>query len=430
MASLSPTSQPKSQNPASKNLKRFTSSRQTNVFLPNRNPPQICGKNRIRGVERLEVIRMNIHPTFGVTGSNQSQNNFDSTSYNYWNSMASLNSKTSQYVVAPESRKSHGSLPALNGVSVHQLDSDSHRKWWQIKNFFSLRQKQDQSNFRNQGLTTSFVFLITCPLHLAIMIGTALPSVVAEHKEIALLKLVLFTVVAWAILANAFVAVFRRHQRIVHQVIATDDGLEVSSPFFNKKIRWGEIRDAFEVGNPENGYDMLQLDYTGGESIFLSKSLSNSEQLFALIENRLKWTPRMTFQLNHRLSDEIFDMCSLSMTAVAVAVVFTLAGAASLQRLENVAILLVLAVLVGAYKWFCHHKTAQLIRIGKSEIYIQTRNQSKLLNWDQIKGIKRIPILGLTLLKTRNEWLNLGFTRKDKETILVIEDKRRIATGR
>lgn len=388
-----------------------------------------AGNNRIRAVERLEVIRMNIYPTFGVTGSNQSQNNFDPTSYNYWNSMASLSSKTSQYVVAPESRKSHGSLPALNGVSVHQLDSDSHRKWWQIKNFFSLRQKRDQSNFRNQGLTTSFVFLITCPLHLAIMIGTALPSVVAEHKEIALLKLVFFTVVAWAILANAFVAVFRRHQRIVHQVIATDDGLEVSSPFLNRKIRWGEIRDAFEVGNPESGYDMLQLDYTGGESIFLSKSLSNSEQLFALIENRLKWTPRMTFQLNHRLSDEFFDMCSLSMTAIVVALVFTLASA-SQQRPENVAALLALTALVGGYKWFCHHKTAQLIRIGKSEIYIQTRNQSKLLSWDQIKEIKRLPILGLALLKTRDEWLNLGFTRKDKETILLIEDKRRIATGR
>lgn len=373
---------------------------------------------------------MNIQPKFGAHGFNQSQNSFDRELHSYSNSMATLSSKTSNLVGAPEGRTSHGSLPALNGVSVHQLDRDSHHRWWQVKNFFSLKQKRDQSNFRNQGLTTSFLFLMTCPLHLAIMIGTVLPTVVAQHKELDLLKLILLTVVAWAIMANAFLAVFRRHQRIVHQVIATDEGLEVSSPFFSRKIRWGEIRDAFEVGNPESGYDMLQIDYTGGESIFLSKKLSNSNQLFALIENRLKWTPRMTFQLNHRLSDELFDLCSLSMTASVVALLFTLASPQTMPRIDTISILLIFAVLVGASKWFFHNKTAQLIRIGKSEIYIQTRNQSKLLNWDQLKEIKPIPLLGLNLLKTRNEWFNLGFTSKDKETILVIEDKRRISSER
>ncbi len=117
------------------------------------------------------------------------------------------------------------------------------------------------------------------------------------------------------------------------------------------------------------------------------------------------------------------------MTAVLIAFIFPLVNATAMPRVENIALMGGLAIFVCGYKWFFHHKTAQLIRIGKSEIFIQTRTQCKLLNWDQVKEIKRVPVLGAILLKTRGEWFNLIFARKDKETVSVIEDNRRIAIG-
>ena len=154
------------------------------------------------------------------------------------------------------------------------------------------------------------MFLATCPVSVAFMLYQALPYALAHHQELKVVQLVAMVAVVWLVQAYMLVRAGRNHMRIAHEVTATEEGLEIRSPFFKRSIRWHEVSDIFQVGNADQGYDMHELDCSNGETILLSSKLSDSYRLFELIENKLSRTPRPSFQHNLRISDGFFAKIS------------------------------------------------------------------------------------------------------------------------
>ncbi len=320
--------------------------------------------------------------------------------------------------------------PAVSGPSVHKLERDAFWQWWQLSQSFKLIPKRTKDPFRNDGLRTSVIFLITCPLQLALMLILAIPEALATHKELAILKLAVMTVLVWLIMLRLFLLSGRRHLRIVQEAIATEDGLELKSPFFKKKIQWFEINDVFPVGNIETGEDWFEVDCNNGECFFLSNKLSESNRLIALIESKLTRTKRPSFELNYRLPDGLFDSINMAAYAVLIAVAFACINSTKLPTLPEASMMLLFSAGILAVRWLHVHKIPQLVRLGQSEVFFRTRSQSQLIAMDQVKQIKKLGFL--LIVKTRANWFVLFLSKQEpiKEklmeyrTRLMLEQKR------
>lgn len=294
------------------------------------------------------------------------------------------------------------SNPPTTGRSVHKLERGAFWQWWQMSQAFSLRPKRTNDPFKNDALRASLVFLLSCPIHLAFLVHTALPAAVAEHREFALFKLWAMTVLVWLSQLWLFCLAGRRQLRIAQEVITTEDGLEVRSPFFKRKIHWSEINDVFRVGNKEAGYDMFEVDCNNGEWILLSEKLSDCESLISLIEKKLPRNKRPAYEFNYRISDGLFDAANLATWAIFIAIAFGPVNAGRLPTLPEFAMITVLSIVALANRWMWAHKIPQLVRVGQSEIYLRTRSQSQLIAWDQVKAIKKLG--SLHIIKTRTKW--------------------------
>ncbi len=301
--------------------------------------------------------------------------------------------------------------PVVSGPSVHKLDRDALWKWWQMSQAFALIPKRTTDSFTNHTLRMSMLFLLTCPVHLAFMLYMTVPSALAEHKEFAVVKLAAMTVLVWLSQLWLFILAGRRHIRIAQQIVATEDGLEISAPFFKKKVLWSEINDVFPVGNFESGYDLHEVDCNNGEWFLLSEKLSESNRLLALIESKLSRKLRPSFSLNYRIPDGVMDSVPMALWAVLIAISFSLAAATKVPTLSQLAIFAVVIAGAAAVRWLFVNKVAQLVRIGESEIYLRTRSQSQLIAMDGVKEIKKLG--NFLVVKTRSNWFALFLSKKE-----------------
>lgn len=300
---------------------------------------------------------------------------------------------------------------AIYSPSVHRLETTAVKQWWQVADAFKLIPRRTQDPFRNDALRSAASFLATLPFGVALMLYQAVPYAITHHQELKVLQLVAMVGVVWLIQAYMLVRSGRNHVRIVHEVTATEEGLEVRSPFFRRNIRWHEVSDLFQVGNTDQGYGMYELDCNNGETVLLSSQLSNSYRLFELIENKLARTPRPSFQHNHRISDGFFDMIPMTVSAIYIALIFSLVKATALPTLPEVAMMIGLLSAISGLGWFYKNKIPQLVRYGDSEIYVRTRTQTRLINWDQVRQIKRFA--GITILKTRSNWFAIFVSKTE-----------------
>ncbi len=301
---------------------------------------------------------------------------------------------------------------------MHKLERNAFWQWWQLSQAFKLIPKRTQDPFRNDALRASLIFLLTCPLQLALMLSLALPEALATHREFAILKLAVMTVFVWLIMLRLFLLAGRRHVRIIQEVIATEDGLELKSPFFKKKIQWFEINDVFPVSNIEAGEDLFEIDCNNGECFFLSKNLSESNRLIALVESKLTRTKRPSFELNYRLPDAFFDSANMATYAIIIAVAFGCINSTKPPTLPEALMMLLFSVGSLAVRWLYVHKIPQLVRLGQSEIFLRTRSQSQLIAMEQVQQIKKLGFL--LIIKTRANWFVLFLSKKEpiKEKLL------------
>lgn len=314
--------------------------------------------------------------------------------------------------------------PAVTGPSVHKLERDAYWQWWQMSQAFRLIPKRTIDPFKNDALRAAVMFLATCPIHVAFMLHMTLPMAVAEHREWALLKILVMTALVWLGLLWLFLLAGRRQVRIAQEVVATEEGLEISSPFFKRKIYWLEINDVFPVGNIEIGYDMFQIDCNNGEWFLLSQKLSECARLVSLIESKLSRTKRPSYELTSRISDGLFDAANLATWAILIAVAFGPLNSGKIPTLPEFALIAALSTIALANRWMWAHKIPQLVRYGKSEIYLRTRTSSQIIALDQVKQIKKLG--NLLILKTRSNWFLLFFNKSEPLHEKLLECRTRL----
>ncbi len=318
--------------------------------------------------------------------------------------------------------------PAVSGPSTHKLERTAFWQWWQLSQAFKIIPKRTQDPFRNDALRASLSFLIICPLHVAFMLHLALPSAIAEHKELALLQLVGMTALVWLSQAWLFFLAARRHARIAQEVLATESVLEIRSPFFTKKVHWHQINDVFQVGNVDSGAGMFVVECNNGESFLLSEKLNQCNRLVAYIESKLSRSMRPSFEINYRIGDGFFDAANMAGWAIMIALSFALIKQPKPPSAIELLIAAGVTALVLAHRWFIANKMVQLARLNQSELFLKTRSQSQLIALDQVKEIKRIG--PLMILKSRSNWFALMLSKKEPINEKLLEYKENLLIGK
>ncbi len=301
-------------------------------------------------------------------------------------------------------------LPMPTGASVHRLQGKALKQWWQISS------GKSKDAYKNNAMRSYLVFLATLPF------GSALLWYIGG---VDCAKTLLCAFVVWLIQFLLLCWVVRRHLCHVLEVRASEDGLELRSLLFKRKIRWMDIADFFPTGNNHSGYNEFVLDCTNGDEFYLSKELTDSSKLFDLI-NQKRSRPAVSYALNHQLLYGLIDSAIGAVFAVTVAIVFALIGPHITKAAQwnpcDFAIIVIFALVFVPY--FCLQiiKMPELVRVGHSGLKIRTRWQSKVIPWDQVTKITKIGTW--LIVQSRQGWFIMFADKNEPITEKLLEYRR------
>lgn len=287
--------------------------------------------------------------------------------------------------------------PSTLQPNVHRLQGKPLRRWWQsgdlFVNPFKKRSKVEDP-YLNSSVRAHVTFLGQLPFGMGLMYYLAGPESI---------KMLLLAGLAWVAMFVHLRHAFKKHQKILQEVTVTEVGLNVKSAWFNRQIRWDEIKDCFPI---QNNFRVIAC--TDGEEYLLSPDLTDSEGLFDKISKRLP-KPMDVYTQNLRLPDGLMDGAVMACLAIIVAGTFPVLrwllyrGAMSTE--DVITMLITAAVLVSlavAYWIFHNKKVAQTIRLGPSGCHIKTRSGSHTIRLDQLSKVSKLG--GLYRIQTRDGW--------------------------
>ncbi len=269
---------------------------------------------------------------------------------------------------------------------VYRLEGKARKQWWQIGNGWGLRREKIHNN-QNHSLRMTLHPLLVFPFFL--MFHSSSWQGIPFNDQI----LFWASAVTFALALKAvFLSCFRRHQHHILEVRVNDAYLELKSPGLNRQIRWHDIEHFFLNGNTDVGWVEYALICRNGEVYYLSKDLTNSEQLIAYIEKRLP-SSAVSHEQNYGVHDGFFDMPVCAALAIVMAICSMITGtfASSTTIFEaapGFAFWLLLLCLPLGFCWFYVAKVPQLIRSDESGLLVLTRSDRQFIPWDQISGIK------------------------------------------
>lgn len=203
--------------------------------------------------------------------------------------------------------------------------------------------------------------------------------------------------------ACSVVFLLSKHRHHVISVEVRETGLILRAPFLERHVRWLDISDFFPTSTAHPNEFLLQCK--NGEEFFLSKDLSDSQTLFALIHQNIE-PPATSFELNYRLPDGLIDMTKLAACAVAVAVIYLAPSMFHpIDSVNNLLSLIFIVATIGfatVWCWLGLAKTPQLIRVGRMGVYMGTGKNAQTIPWDHVSEIRKLG--GWLVIRTAGTW--------------------------
>jgi hypothetical protein len=292
----------------------------------------------------------------------------------------------------------------------HQLQGDALKQWWQA----SKGKDKAKDKYANAALRSHVMFLTSLPFFMVMYFFSGYPY--PETIKTILLAAAI-GVLDWPL----FWSVVQRHLRRILEVCETEDGLLLKSLFFERKVSWYELSDFFPLQNGDYLFCCR-----GGEQFMLSSDLTDSAQLFELIANKVGRQSE-SYDLNYYVPMNLIDSSIMACFAVMAAcliplVQWLLNGSGSLTNSLSLIIGAVIALVAG-FVWRLHlTKVAELTRVGKSSVFIQTRSGTRVIPLEQITSVKRLGIY--VLVRTRNGfWLTITES-KEPLTLKLLEQEK------
>ncbi len=311
------------------------------------------------------------------------------------------------------------------GTSVHRLEGKALKQWWQIPSAGPIwsprwsrkRDGRETNAYANAGMQQLLVSILTIPIF-----------VIAKYQNVGASRLDVLAITLWLGLCLLLMSFFRRHRYHVLAVTASETGLELRSPCLKRNIRWLDMADCFPAGTIEPKEFLLQCKT--GEEFLLSKDLTDSARLFDLIALRMA-QPEVTYELNHRVQDGTFDIVrACAATTIGVFIIWPIAdwsldaGHQFTVAPANLLFMILITVLSLGWYWLNLIKTPQLIRAGRSGLYIRTGRESKVIEWDQITEIRQVA--GLIIVNSRIGWFSMFAGKKQPLTERLIDYKKKL----
>lgn len=313
----------------------------------------------------------------------------------------------------------------LNNQSVYRLEGRPFWQWWQLADSLKLRSKRLPDHLKNDALRSISLFLVLTPVQAAFYICCVVPKPMGAYQWNSLTQLLFLVALVWIANVWLFASSFKNHQRIVQEVAVTADTLEIKAPFFQRKFHWFEIEEIFPFTDAESGTEMHQVTCSRGEWFLLSPLLTDSEQLVSLIKSKVAHPPENSGEQNYRLSDSFLDAANMAIAAIFMAVTFVLLRNFTIPSPGEIVGFAVLFASLLAVHWFYKEKIPQLVRIKKSEVYLQTRSKKYVFPIGQILENKKF---GKSLIfKTRTNWFMVAFFRKEQREKLLETSKLEVA---
>ena len=246
--------------------------------------------------------------------------------------------------------------------------------------------------FRGMPAGQLFISLVSLPFATALMLHLAGPKMGEQ-----ILPMVIFT---GLIIFALWLMVSKQHLRHVLQVTDLDDTLELKSPLFSKKIHWHEVKNFSDLGNNEYLLECKDRDY------FLSKELTNSEQLFTSIRKNMP-PNTVQYRISCLTNDSFIERVHVSITVLAISVVWSIVsefpvGSAEVDAALVLQLTVFLAVSIGLW-WVCTFRIPRVMRIGDTGIFVRLKGESQALSWAQIENIRTITPW-IVLITTSRSW--------------------------
>ncbi|MBC8000040.1 MAG: hypothetical protein IAF58_18940 [Leptolyngbya sp.] len=313
----------------------------------------------------------------------------------------------------------------LSNQSVHCLEGKAFWQWWQLSDSLKLRPKRLPDHLKNDALRSISLFLLLTPVQVAFYTYCVIPHPISASQLDSLTRLLILVALVWLANVWLFASSLKNHQRFVQEVAVTADTLEIKAPFFQRKFHWFEIEQIFPFTDAESGTEMHQVTCTRGECFLLSPLLTDSEQLVSLIKSKVAHPPENSGEQNYRLSDSFLDAANVAIAAIFMAVSFVLLQNSTIPSSGEIIGFTVLFAALLAVHWFYKEKIPQLVRIKKSEVYLQTRSKKYVIPIGQILENKKF---GKSLIfKTRTNWFMVAFLQKEQREKLLETSKLEVA---
>lgn len=307
-------------------------------------------------------------------------------------------------------------LPA--GTTEHQLSDSARKQWWQLSHLWSIRLKPN--NYTNQSLMALVLFLFQLPVMMIVLLFSM------PEANTALYKLILLTGGVWVAALLIFAWAFSHHLRKIMVARTSDEGLELESLSYKRKIRWLDISAVFPVQDISLAQDEYVVVCKNGELFFLGRELSDFKSLIQKIEKHVP-APNDTYQTNSCVPYGHFDIPMIAVFAIMLAVSFgqlkCLLFAPHFKIVELLVAFLpafIVAIIAYAFLWYHINRIPQIVRIGKNSVYLKTRTNSYTIPKDQISLGKFGRLL---TLKTRPGKFLIFATVKDAVGQKLIEQK-------
>ncbi len=264
------------------------------------------------------------------------------------------------------------------GVSVHRLEGNVLRQWWQISS------GKSRDVYKQDAIRACIVFLASLPFM----------SILLWYIEgVACAKILLLSFAVWLTQFLLLLWMAQRHLFHIIEVRAHEHGLELRSLYFKRSVRWLEINDFFPIDNTRTDAKEFVLDCTNGEHFFLSTELTDSKKLFDLI-NRNVARPTRTYDISFQLPYGFIDSSIAAVIAITIALIFALLGpyvrGSALPKPIDFVLPALIALVCLAYFLPQIIKMPELMRAGPSGLNMRTRWQNKTVSWDEIKKISKI----------------------------------------
>ena len=289
------------------------------------------------------------------------------------------------------SSKQSKQLPA--GTTEHRLSKEAQKQWWQRSHIWAIKLKPN--NYTNQCLMAQLLFLVQLPVMMLVWIFSV------HAMDLALIKMLLLTLSVWFAALSVFAWTFSHHLRKIMVALISNDGLELRSLAYKRKLRWLEIDAVFPVKNSDLGQDEYVIVCKNGELFFLGRELSECETLIQIIKSHLAKGVD-TYETSFCVPYGIFDTPMIAVFAIMVAVTFgPLKWLFFSTHLKVIELLITFlpVLLIGfvayAFVWYHYNRIPQIVRIGKNSIYLKTRNSAFTLPLDLVSVSRFGPLLTL-----------------------------------